>query len=126
MRKGRRWLTLLLILALLWGAAWFVFWQNCMLQPEEVELVFPELPPEFDGLRVAELADLHGRSFGKENRELLRLLRREQPDLICICGDLFDEKTDLSMLEPLLCGLSAIAPTFYVTGNHEWQVEGLR
>ena len=54
MRKGRRWLTLLLILALLWGAAWFVFWQNCMLQPEEVELVFPELPPEFDGLRVAE------------------------------------------------------------------------
>ena len=46
MRKGRRWLTLLLILALLWGAAWFVFWQNCMLQPEEVELVFPELPPE--------------------------------------------------------------------------------
>lgn len=126
MRKGRRWLTLLLILALLWGAAWFVFWQNCMLQPEEVELVFPELPPEFDGLRVAELADLHGRSFGKENRELLRLLRREQPDLICICGDLFDEKTDLSMLEPLLSGLSAIAPTFYVTGNHEWQVEGLR
>ena len=46
-------------------------------------------------------------------------------DLICIDGDFFDEDTDLAMLEPLVSGLVDIAPTFYVTGNHEWQVENL-
>ena len=46
--------------------------------------------------------------------------------MICICGDLFDEKTDLTMLEPLLTGLTDIAPVYYVTGNHEWQVKNLR
>lgn len=123
MKKIRRLLALLALFAL---AAGFVYWQNFMLQVEPVELFFESLPPQFDGLRVAELSDLHGRSFGKNNVRLLRTLQKARPDMICICGDLFDEKTDLTMLEPLLTGLTDIAPVYYVTGNHEWQVKNLR
>lgn len=123
MKKIRRLLALLALFAL---AAGFVYWQNFTLQVEPVELFFESLPPQFDGLRVAELSDLHGRSFGKNNVRLLRTLQKTRPDMICICGDLFDEKTDLTMLEPLLTGLTDIAPVYYVTGNHEWQVKNLR
>lgn len=123
MKKIRRLLALLALFAL---AAGFVYWQNFTLQVEPVELFFESLPPQFDGLRVAELSDLHGRSFGKNNARLLRALQKARPDMICICGDLFDEKTDLTMLEPLLTGLTDIAPVYYVTGNHEWQVKNLR
>lgn len=123
MKKIRRLLALLALFAL---AAGFVYWQNFTLQVETVELFFESLPPQFDGLRVAELSDLHGRSFGKNNVRLLRTLQKARPDMICICGDLFDEKTDLTMLEPLLSGLTDIAPVYYVTGNHEWQVKNLR
>lgn len=123
MKKIRRLLALLALFAL---AAGFVYWQNFTLQVEPVELLFESLPPQFDGLRVAELSDLHGRSFGKNNVRLLRTLQKARPDMICICGDLFDEKTDLTMLEPLLTGLTDIAPVYYVTGNHEWQVKNLR
>lgn len=123
MKKIRRLLALLALFAL---AAGFVYWQNFTLQVEPVELFFESLPPQFDGLRVAELSDLHGRSFGKNNVCLLRTLQKARPDMICICGDLFDEKTDLTMLEPLLTGLTDIAPVYYVTGNHEWQVKNLR
>ena len=123
MKKIRRPLALLALFAL---AAGFVYWQNFTLQVEPVELFFESLPPQFDGLRVAELSDLHGRSFGKNNVRLLRTLQKARPDMICICGDLFDEKTDLTMLEPLLTGLTDIAPVYYVTGNHEWQVKNLR
>lgn len=123
MKKIRRLLALLALFAL---AAGFVYWQNFTLQVEPVELFFESLPPQFDGLRVAELSDLHGRSFGKNNVRLLRTLQKARPDMICICGDLFDEKTDLTMLEPLLTGLTNIAPVYYVTGNHEWQVKNLR
>ena len=61
MKKIRRLLALLALFAL---AAGFVYWQNITLQVEPVELFFESLPPQFDGLRVAELSGLHGRSFG--------------------------------------------------------------
>lgn len=109
-------------LAVLLAVLAFFYWQNFSIQTEEVTVESPALPPEFDGLRIAEIADLHGRQFGTENAALLRAVRKAKPDLICLDGDLFDENTDLSMLSPLLRGLVSIAPTYYVTGNHEWQV----
>lgn len=122
--RRRKTVVLLVLTALL--AAGFLLWGNCSLQTTETALVSPALPPAFDGLRIVELADLHGRVFGRGSRRLLAAVRRAEPDLICIDGDLFDEHTDLAMLPPLLRGLCAIAPVYYVTGNHEWRVPGLR
>lgn len=122
--RRRKTAVLLVLTALL--AAGFLLWGNCSLQTAETALVSPALPPAFDGLRIVELADLHGRVFGRGSRRLLAAVRRAEPDLICIDGDLFDEHTDLAMLPPLLRGLCAIAPVYYVTGNHEWRVPGLR
>lgn len=122
--RRRKTAVLLVLTALL--AAEFLLWGNCSLQTTETALVSPALPPAFDGLRIVELADLHGRVFGRGSRRLLAAVRRAEPDLICIDGDLFDEHTDLAMLPPLLRGLCAIAPVYYVTGNHEWRVPGLR
>ena len=122
--RRRKTAVLLVLTALL--AAGFLLWGNCSLQTTETALVSPALPPAFDGLRIVELADLHGRVFGRGSRRLLAAVRRAEPDLICIDGDLFDEHTDLAMLPPLLRGLCAIAPVYYVTGNHEWRVRGLR
>ena len=122
--RRRKTAVLLVLTALL--AAGFLLWGNCSLQTTETALVSPALPPTFDGLRIVELADLHGRVFGRGSRRLLAAVRRAEPDLICIDGDLFDEHTDLAMLPPLLRGLCAIAPVYYVTGNHEWRVPGLR
>ena len=122
--RRRKTAVLLVLTALL--AAGFLLWGNCSLQTTETALVSPALPPAFDGLRIVELADLHGRVFGRGSRRLLAAVRRAEPDLICIDGDLFDEHTDIAMLPPLLRGLCAIAPVYYVTGNHEWRVPGLR
>ncbi len=122
--RRRKTAAMLVLTALL--AAGFLLWGHCSLQMTETALVSPALPPAFDGLRIVELADLHGRVFGRGSRRLLAAVRRAEPDLICIDGDLFDEHTDLAMLPPLLRGLCAIAPVYYVTGNHEWRVPGLR
>ena len=122
--RRRKTAVLLVLTALL--AAGFLLWGNCSLQTTETALVSPALPPAVDGRRSVELADLHGRVFGRGSRRLLAAVRRAEPDLICIDGDLFDEHTDLAMLPPLLRGLCAIAPVYYVTGNHEWRVPGLR
>lgn len=61
--RRRKTAVLLVLTALL--AAGFLLWGNCSLQTTETALVSPALPPAFDGLRIVELADLHGRVFGR-------------------------------------------------------------
>ena len=67
--RRRKTAVLLVLTALL--AAGFLLWGNCSLQTTETALVSPALPPAFDGLRIVELADLHGRVFGRGSRRLL-------------------------------------------------------
>ena len=75
-------------------------------------------------MRIVQISDLHGKRFGKDDARLLRAVRQARPDLIALTGDFADELTELSALEPLLEGLKALAPVFYVTGNHEWVMDG--
>lgn len=91
----------------------------CGLSVETEDWIIPSdrLPEAFDGLRVTLLTDVHGT---KRTQPLLDGVRASRPNLIALSGDLVDEFTDLSMLEPLLTGLVQLAPVYYVTGNHEW------
>lgn len=123
-RKGARpraRLLLVLLAALLLGAA-FVWTQQNLIQTEEVAVTCRRLPAAFDGLRIAVVSDLHGKQFGPENAVLLQKLRRLSPDLIAVTGDVVDDASQLPMLPGLGRDLAAIAPTYYVTGNHEWAI----
>ena len=76
----------------------------------------------FDGLRIVQLSDLHNREFGKNNQRLYAAVKQAAPDLIFLTGDLVDEYAEAPIPYAKAVGkaLSAIAPTYYVTGNHEW------
>ena len=80
------------------------------------------MPAEFDGLRIVQLSDLHNREFGKNNQRLYAAVKQAAPDLIFLTGDLVDEYAEAPIPYAKAVGkaLSAIAPTYYVTGNHEW------
>ena len=84
------------------------------------ELTFASLPAEFEGYKIALLSDLHGWSFGRDNRRLVKMLRDEKPDLIAITGDMVSRKKDFEAVENLLRGIESLAPIYYVNGNHEW------
>ena len=115
-RKTRRWLVLLAALAL------FALWENISLQVEEFSYPSADLPEALSGLRLVQLSDLHGAEFGQDNARLLAAVEGAAPDLILVTGDLVDEDT----AEPAAyagrvgAALTAIAPTYFVTGNHEW------
>ena len=47
-------------------------------------------------------------------------MQAAKPDLIAVCGDLADEHSGVDFVPALMRGLVAIAPTYYVSGNHEW------
>lgn len=78
------------------------------------------LPRAFDGFRITLLTDLHGAMFADDHSRLLEAVAEAKPDLIALSGDIADEQTRVETLDSLLRGLCAIAPTCYVTGNHEW------
>ena len=116
----------LLVLAMLvLAAAWFWDYENNSIQTDQVEVHSARLPEAFGGLRVAVLTDLHGRTFGEDNCELLSSVAQAAPDLIALTGDLIESDEQLWVVAPLARGLADIAPTFYVTGNHEWTLTAL-
>ena len=112
-------LLLVLVLLLVGGGVWF-HWQCWGLETTYAERTLDRLPPSFDGLRIVHLSDLHGHEYGENSRELLLRVAEEEPDLIFLTGDVIDQKGQLEAMRPLAKGLMAIAPTYYVTGNHEW------
>lgn len=70
------------------------------------------------------LSDLHGAEFGADNAALFQAVADQAPEYIFFLGDLEDEYRgpEPGYAETVAAGLSAIAPTYYVTGNHEWAV----
>lgn len=124
-RKKRHPFRILLRLLLL-AAACFLFlaWSNVSLQTTHFDPVFTDLPAGFDGCHIVVLSDLHGGEFGEENKRLFRAVEKAEPDYIFYLGDLEDRYRGPTegFAESVAAGLSAIAPTYYVTGNHEWGI----
>lgn len=111
---------ILLLVILIIAAVCFFFDQQNRIQIEKFSLSSPRLPTEFDGFTLVQLSDLHGKVFGEDNGTLFEKIAAQKPDIIAITGDVMDSPIQLEGLEALARGLVAIAPTYYVTGNHEW------
>lgn len=81
---------------------------------------------EFQGFRMAVLADLHENTFGEKNKELVEAIEEEHPDVILIAGDMIIAKEwkekDFSVLRDLLWQLRKY-PIYYGNGNHEQRME---
>ena len=73
------------------------------------------------GFRIVQLSDLHLHEFGEKNSELVDWVRRLEPDIIVITGDMnnhFDD--DTHVVTDLCSQLVEITDVYYVMGNHEW------
>lgn len=100
-------------------AIWTI-WSNKALMVSEISISSDHLPSSFSGYRIAHISDLHNTQFGEENATLLQMLSECQPDIIVITGDLIDaQHTDVEVAICFAQKAVQIAPTYYVTGNHE-------
>lgn len=111
--------AIVLAVAVVILAAWMA-WGNAAIETTCVAVECEGLPESFAGLRIAHISDLHNTEFGRGSKRLLSILREEQPDLIVITGDLVDSFTPKPEISLAFAReAAAIAPCFYVTGNHE-------
>ena len=93
---------------------------NTWLQSTSYEVSSARIPAAFDGYCIVQISDLHNSRFGAGQSRLIRAVRAAHPDLIAVTGDLAspDWRRALSSQE-LIRRLPALAPVFFVTGNHE-------
>jgi predicted MPP superfamily phosphohydrolase len=98
-----------------------------LLEPNWIEVTrhnawFKTLPPEFDGLVVAHLSDLHMARYGLRERRLITVLTQAKPDLIVLTGDFLANGSDPTEVQRFLKDLQPLATPFgvwAVLGNHD-------
>ena len=117
-RHTKRWkagaLALAAGAALCAGAVWALQGE---LGVTRYELSLPEGLEGLDGLKIAQISDVHSADI---QGELQTALREAAPDLIVFTGDLVNrEDRDLSCALSLAAMAAQIAPAYYAPGNHE-------
>ena len=118
-KKQSKYLILLLLIVGIFFIIW-TLWSNKALEVNEFTIASSRIPPAFSGFRIAQVSDLHNTEFGEGNATLLKMLSESQPDIIMITGDLIDvQHTDIEIALYFAEESVKIAPTYYVTGNHE-------
>jgi predicted MPP superfamily phosphohydrolase len=87
-----------------------------------VDVDVPDLPPGFDGLRIAQLSDLHvGPHIPRRFLErVVRTTQKLEPDLIAVTGDLIDDRAeDVGVYAKKLGALTAPLGVYMIPGNHD-------
>lgn len=71
-------------------------------------------------VRIALVTDLHSCYYGKEQKNLVEAIEEQDPDIILLGGDIFDDDINDTNTEIFLSAIEGKYPTYYVTGNHEY------
>ena len=67
--------------------------------------------------RIVQVSDLHSCRYGKEEEELIKKRKQQNPDIIVLTGDIFDDINKNTETEIFLKKISVLYPSYYVTGN---------
>lgn len=106
----------ILILLLVYG-----YMENDHLKVERYELETRKIKKS---LRIVFLTDLHANEHGRENYKLVSRIRKENPDILCVTGDMVVKNgVHTERVLSLLKRLSQDYPVYYSPGNHEIRLE---
>ena len=71
-------------------------------------------------VRIALLTDLHSCRYGENQKNLLDAVQKQNPDVVLLGGDIFDDNGSYDNAELTVRQLAEQYPCYYVTGNHEY------
>lgn len=71
-------------------------------------------------VRIALITDLHSDKYGKNQSTLIKAVEKQNPDIVLLGGDIFDDNGTYDNAEITIRQLAEQYPCYYVTGNHEY------
>ena len=99
----------------------YFYIQNIWIKIEHFDIKFKNTSLNLHELKIAHISDVHIPNNYYNIDKMLNKLKKEKPDIIVATGDLIYKlkEIDEMQLGKLSLGLSKIAKTYAVTGNHE-------
>ncbi|MGN0389578.1 MAG: metallophosphoesterase [Wujia sp.] len=73
-----------------------------------------------EAIRVCLITDLHACRYGKKQHTLTDAVDRQNPDIVLLGGDIFDDRLSYDRAEMTIRYLAEHYKCYYVTGNHEY------
>ena len=108
------------IVLALGGVAGYFAWEDNAITVSHYTYESDKVSPALDGFTIAQVSDLHNKSFGEHSYFLIGKLKAAKPDMIVVTGDLVDyNRTDIDAALDFIAQAVQIAPLYYVTGNHD-------
>jgi uncharacterized protein len=91
------------------------------LDVRELTVRVPGLPAGLDGLRLAQISDLHITHHGppKVLGQALAAIDAARPDLVALTGDIVDQGSEIEIAADALAPIAS-RPAFAVFGNHDY------
>ena len=77
-------------------------------------------------MKIVQITDLHGSSFGKDNKNLIKRIADEEPHLVMVTGDMFTNDRDNLKKKPksialnLMKQLAEKFTVYFVNGEHDF------
>lgn len=97
--------------------AGYILWDNSRVTVANYTYSSEKVPSEFDGYRICFLTDFHS---GENYTKVVDAVKAQNPDIICIVGDLVDmDETKFTNARILVNELCEITDVYYAYGNHE-------
>lgn len=112
----------LLLIFFLWS-----FLEQRMIVNSKYIINSDKLGDEIHNLSFVVLADLHNKSFGGNNKKLVKKILEQKPDFVIIAGDMITKRKPCypGNAYNLIKKLSDHYPVYYAYGNHEQYFEDL-
>ncbi|MBA2407621.1 MAG: metallophosphoesterase [Chitinophagales bacterium] len=105
------------------GLIYGVFRGGYNYQLRKVMLKLPNLPDQFNRLRIVQISDIHSGSFTVKNplKKAVELINAQQPDLIFFTGDLVNNQSDevLPFID-IFKEMRAKIGVYSILGNHDY------
>lgn len=113
-------LSLLLLCAVISG---ILIWKSARRCRGELSVAAYTVPSGLEApVRLVQLSDLHGWTFGEGNADLAAQVETLEPDIIAMTGDMLDKSEEnADTVCDLIRVLVNTAPVYYCYGNHEYQ-----
>lgn len=98
----------------------FALWQGICVREYSVKT------DKLEGsIKILQISDLHNSRYGKNQKNLVKKIDEQAPDIIVLTGDIAVEELSHEPTKELLSAISSRYPCYYVSGNHEFQTESI-
>jgi len=126
-KKSHKWIVIVLaVFVLLLSLVVYTLYDNGRIAIDNVTVKHKQIPESFDGYKILQISDLHGRKFGEENENLVKAIDSIKYDMILLTGDYMSspESGDYWDIVDLISDIkNKDVPILYILGESDYFVK---